>query len=300
MPGTVEWLYEQLKEQYADNADNVLSGLASERITSLRVNTLKTDTMTVRNELHDSGLESERVAFYEDALVLPARSEPALRKTSMYGNGEIYLQSLSAMIPPLLIGAQEGEDILDMCAAPGGKTGQIIQLTSGRAMLTACEPDRIRCERMKSNLCRLGCDRVNVMNTDARKLDDFLKFDRILLDAPCSGSGTLKLDKDGNMNSAFSEKLVVNSARLQNQLIKKACSLLKRGGTLVYSTCSVLRQENEDRVMALRNEKMTLQPITREMLPGVPVLENRLPGTLTVPPGPDYEGFFIAVLKKQG
>jgi 16S rRNA C967 or C1407 C5-methylase (RsmB/RsmF family) len=112
-----------------------------------------------------------------------------------------------------------------MCAAPGGKTSQIVQMTGGQAMVTACEPDRIRCDRLRSNMRRLGCERVNVMNIDARKLDDLLRFDRILLDAPCSGSGTIQLVKD---HAAFSEKLVMNSSRLQKQLLAKACHMLKK------------------------------------------------------------------------
>ena len=298
MEASIQWLQEKLREQYGGSAETLWEGLHAEHVTSLRVNTLRASFDETLAALHEAGLETGRVSFYPDAVYLPPASEPVLRKLPAYERGAIYLQSLAAMIPPILLDAQPGEDILDMCAAPGGKTSQIAQLTHGQAMLTACEPNRIRCDRLRANLKRLGCDRVNVLNCDARQLDDLLKFDRILLDAPCSGSGTLRLSQEGAAK-AFSEKLVVHSVKLQAQLLRKACSLLKRGGRLVYSTCSLLRQENDDQITALlKNGHMRLLPIEDEALPGVPRLVETLSGTWTVPAGSLYEGFYISVLEK--
>ena len=297
MNAAMTWLREQLDSQYGAQGAEVWAGLEAERVTSCRVNTLKTDRTAVAAAFQAAGLACETAPCYADALVLPHGSEPAIRKLEVYTEGRIYLQSLSAMLPPLLLGAQAGEDVLDMCAAPGGKTSEIVQLTRQRAMVTACEPDRVRCDRLRSNLKRLGCERVNVLNTDARKLDDLFRFDRILLDAPCSGSGTLRPGE----SAAFSEKLVVNSARLQRQLLEKACGLLKRGGTLVYSTCSVLRQENEETVRAvLRKPGLRLRPVPPDAFPGLRLLENTLPGTLTVCPDDRFEGFYISVIEKNG
>jgi len=295
---TVLWLTGQLRAQYPDSWEAALAGLSARRVTSLRVNTLNDDTLRVIDALGRAGLSPERASFYGDALVLPAGSEKALRALPEYENGAFYMQSLSAMLPPMVLDARPGEDILDMCAAPGGKTSQIAQLTDGRAMITAAEPDRIRAERLRANLRRLGVSRVTVIEKDARRLDDFLRFDRILLDAPCSGSGTLDLS-DPRGSRAFSEKLAVNSARLQKELIRKAAGLLKKGGTLVYSTCSLLKAENEDVVQsALKLPGLTLEPLDFSRFPGVPALKNSLPGTLTVCPTDRYEGFYLAVLKK--
>ncbi len=292
------WLREQLEQQYGELAEAIWNGLCTNRVTSLRINTLKTDKEYVKNELNESGLNALTVPFYSDALILPSGSESAVRKMSIYNNGEIYLQSLSAMIPPLMLDAKPGEDILDMCAAPGGKTSQIVQLTENKAMVTACEPDRIRCERLRSNLKRLGCERVNVLNTDARKLDDFLKFDRILLDAPCSGSGTLRLGTETDKNG-FSQKLMQNSAKLQTELLRKASKLLKRGGHLVYSTCSLLFPENDAQTAAiLKTGKLRLVPIEDGLIPGIPLLPGKIPGTVTVLPDSSYEGFYISVFEK--
>ena len=95
------------------------------------------------------------------------------------------------MIPPLVLAPRQGETVLDMAAAPGGKTTQMAALSGNAALITACEKNRIRAERMQFNLQRQGATRVSVMVEDARRLDDLFSFDRILLDAPCSGSGTI-------------------------------------------------------------------------------------------------------------
>ena len=113
-----------------------------------------------------------------------------------------------------------------MTAAPGGKTTQMYAMSNGEAMITACEINKIRAERLKYNLQKQGATRVNVLNQDARKLDDYFSFDKILLDAPCSGSGTKNVFK-----SNFTEE---------------AIKILKKDGEMIYSTCSILKDENED------------------------------------------------------
>ena len=293
-----EWLHAQLNQQYGELSETIWNGLQKNRVTSLRINTLKTDSNHVDSVLKDNNLDVQSVSFYSDARILPPESEASVKKLSIYNEGDIYFQSLSAMIPPLLLDPQPGEDILDICAAPGGKTSQIVQMTSNKAMVTACEPDRIRCDRLRSNLKRLGCERVSVLNMDARKLDDFLKFDRILLDAPCSGSGTLRLGEE-NDKSGFSQKLVINSAKLQADLLRKACKLLKKGGRLVYSTCSLLRQENDDQTKAiLRSGSLHLIPVNAGFISEISTLPAFVPGTLTVMPDSYYEGFYISVFEK--
>ena len=202
------------------------------------------------------------------------------------------------MLPPLFLGAKEGEDILDMAAAPGGKTSQLAQLTGGKAFITACEINHIRAERLKSNLRKLGCGRVNVIERDARKLDDFLRFDRILLDAPCSGSGTLDLTDEASCK-AFSEKLVHNSARLQRELLRKAAGLLKAGGTLLYSTCSLLPEENAQSAREMEKLGLIPDPITLDGVANLRLLDGGLPGSVTVCPNEWFEGFFMARYRKK-
>lgn len=112
------------------------------------------------------------------------------------------------------------------------------------AHITACEMNKIRAERLKYNLNKQGVTSVYVMQNDSRNIDDFFSFDRILLDAPCSGSGTLDI-KDERYLKYFTEKLIEKSSKTQLQLLKKAIKLLKSGKEMIYSTCSILSIENE-------------------------------------------------------
>ena len=137
------------------------------------------------------------------------------------------------------------------------------------------------------------------MVRDARKLEDFFRFDQILLDAPCSGSGTLLTDDPASCR-AFSEKLARNSAATQLQMLRKALSLLKPGGEMVYSTCSILALENEDVVRAaLRGSRAAIEPIDFPGMADLPLLPSALPGALCVCPAAEYEGFFMARIRKQ-
>ena len=128
-----------------------------------------------------------------------------------------------------------------MAAAPGGKTTQMSAISKNEAMITACEKNTIRAERLKYNLEKQGAKRVNVMKEDARKLDDYFSFDKILLDAPCSGSGTENI-----YSKNFTEELIKRSVKVQEELLTKALKILKSGKEMVYSTCSILKEENEN------------------------------------------------------
>ena len=131
------------------------------------------------------------------------------------------------MMPPLVLGAQAGEDILDMCAAPGGKTTQIAALTQGQAHLTACEMSIPRAEKLEANLGRQGAKNVPVMRIDARELDEFFRFDRILLDAPCTGTGTVISGNEKSLRG-LTEQLLVKCARSQRALLDRAMGASNR------------------------------------------------------------------------
>ena len=204
--GVPAYLAQLLVSQYGEEtAQRIAQGFEAQRAVALRVNRLKADAQTVRESLMEKGIETQTVSWSEDALIAPAVREDELEALAMYENGEIYLQSLSSMIPPVLLGAKPGENVLDMAAAPGGKTTQIAALTGNQAMITACEMNKIRADRLRYNVQRQGASRVTVMNIDSRNLDDLFSFDRILLDAPCSGSGTVQLN-DPRSKGQFNQK----------------------------------------------------------------------------------------------
>ena len=285
--GIPEALRAKLEFEYGEDADKILAAFTKERPVTFRVNRLKADEGRVLREF--AGMTLRRAAFYEDAFLLEGASERDVQKTSLYEEGGLYLQSLSSMLPPLFVEPKAGESILDMTAAPGGKTTQLSALSGGGALITACERDKFRFERLKYNVEKQGAGRVTLLNEDARNLSPYFRFDKVLLDAPCSGSGTLS-----PLNPVrWSEKLLAKCVLLQRALLKKAFELLKPGGTLVYSTCSVLREENEEAISSLKGARLV--PI--EAPKGVPLLPSA-EGTLCVRPDGLFEGFFVAKLLK--
>ena len=285
--GIPEALQEKLKAQYGEDSDKICAAFEKERPLTFRVNRLKADEKRVLQEF--AGMTLRRAAFYEDAFILEDASERDVQKTALYEEGGIYLQSLSSMLPPLFVEPGAGESILDMTAAPGGKTTQLSALSGGGALITACERDKFRFERLRYNVEKQGVSRVTLLNEDARTLSPYFRFDKVLLDAPCSGSGTLSPSNPVR----WSEKLLAKCMSLQRALLKKAFELLKPGGTLVYSTCSVLREENEEAISSLKGVRLV--PIAPPE--GVPLLPS-LEGMLCVKPDGLFEGFFVAKLQK--
>ena len=290
------FLTEKLTAQFGEEtARRIFAGFEAKRKTTLRVNRLKAEPAQIISALADAGISTQTVPWCEDALILENADEGAVTALPMFENGEIYMQSLSSMIPPLVLDAQPEENILDMAAAPGGKTTQIAALTGGRAMITACERNKMRAERLQYNAKKQGANRVTVMNMDARQLDDLFAFDRILLDAPCSGSGTVTEGSRGQ----FSKDYLDRTVKMQKTLLDKAIRLLKPGHELVYSTCSVLKEENEEVVAsALKKGGVSVVPIDGAAFEDVPKLPVTIEGTLCVCPNERYEGFFVAKLKK--
>ena len=295
-----EFFIAMLEKQYGEElVKEIIEGYLNKREVTFRVNTLKTTVEEVESKLQERKIEFEKVAWSKEAFIIKNVNEKELQELEIYKNGEIYLQSLSSMLPPIILQPKENTDILDMAAAPGGKTVQIAAITQNRANITACEMNKIRCERLKYNIERQGATSVYVMNKDSRQIDDFFSFDQILLDAPCSGSGTLNVE-DSKLQKVFTKELIDKSTKVQLALLKKAIKILKPGKEMVYSTCSILSCENEDIVeKALKEAKAKIVPIEFEGKEALPLLPTKIEGTLCVRPTKDYEGFFIAKILKE-
>lgn len=295
-----QFLIELLEKQYGKNLTRtIIQGYKKKRKVTLRVNTIKTSSEIVMNKLLEANINFEEVSWNKEALVITNADENDIRKLDIYENGEIYLQNLSSMLPPILLEPKQGENILDMAAAPGSKTTQIAALTNNASMITACEINGVRSERLKYNLEKQGVTCSYVMVTDSRRLDDFFSFDKILLDAPCSGSGTI-YEEDYNLDKTFTQKLITKSSETQLAMLKKAIKLLKPGGEMVYSTCSILDCENEMVVeKALKGTNAEIIPIDYEQVRDIPNLPVKIPGTMCVCPNELFEGFFIAKIRKK-
>lgn len=293
-----EFIKNRLLKDYEESVvENILTGYKN-KYTTLRVNTLKSNLEEVKEILFKNNIDYKSVSWYKDALIIENAKEKDIRALSIYEEGKIYLQNLSSMLPPLVVSPKEKEYILDMAAAPGGKTTELSALSNNNALITAIEKDKIRSDRLKYNLNKQGASRVTVLVEDASKLDDFFRFDKILLDAPCSGSGTIDLENISSYKN-FSEDLIKKSIERQKKLLLKASKIIKSGGEIIYSTCSILKDENENIVsLLLNNNDFEIVPLDENLFINIPKLPVTIKGTICVCPNELYEGFYLAKIKK--
>ena len=182
----VEKLYEMFTPL---TVDKILVGINEKRLTTLRVNTLKYNIQDLLKYFKERNIKFERVLWYKDALVIKNANEKEIQKLDIYQKGYIYIQSLSSMIPPLVLDPKPGESILDMTAAPGSKTTQMTCLMENKGYILANELDKIRYEKLKYNVANQGANIVEVINGRGEKIGENYKekFDKVLLDTPCSG-----------------------------------------------------------------------------------------------------------------
>lgn len=290
-----DFLYDLITKEYdSDIAESVFSSYNSPRFMTLRVNTLKCKFEDVIKVLEQNNYKYEIYPSIPNAIIILENQN--IEDLDIYKNGEIYLQSLSSMLPPLVLNPISSDHILDMAAAPGSKTSQIAALSNNEACITACEMHPMRAERLKYNLNKLEVKRVTVLVKDARNLDPFFRFNKIMLDAPCSGSGTIdsKLVSKQRMN----KDIIRKCQERQIALLKKGLSLLNKDGVLVYSTCSILKEENEDVLLKCLNNHYELLPLEINNLPNSDILPSKLPHVLTLAPNEYFEGFFVAKIKR--
>jgi NOL1/NOP2/sun family putative RNA methylase len=284
-----------------------------ERPTTFRVNTLKTTIDAALESLKRDRFTVKRVNWCREGFILTNRSQRELSKTELYKTGQIYLQSLASMVPVVVLAPRPGERVLDMTAAPGSKTSQIAALMQRQGSLFACELDTLRFERLSHNMNLLGVSSsedtfLALQRGDATKLfSDGLhsqRFDRILLDAPCSAEARI-IAKDKRTFSFWSLQNIRSRAAVQHALLRSAWGLLRSGGTLVYSTCTFAPEENEAVLSAFLEETRdaVVEPIAK--IPGL-TMHSGLPGweamrfapgvkaAVRILPNAEIEGFFVA------
>lgn len=293
-------LFDLISCDYSQNqVERIKEGLKQRIKTTFRVNTLKANTEIVERELTLNEIEYQQDNIIHFAYHIENKYFEKLKTLDIYKNGAIYVQNISSMLPSICLGGCKKQDVLDMCASPGGKTSLICALNENESHLMACEINKQRYERLKYNLDKLGCKNINFMQINTLQLDDFYRFDKILLDAPCSGSGTLNLNETKSYNK-FSLELVNRCENMQVKLLKKALSLLKKGESMIYSTCSILKIENENVVKQfVDGKKYQLQAIDFiQNNFSDNLLSSSLENTYTICPSDLMEGFFICKIKK--
>ena len=285
-------------------ADKILAGMAGKRNTTLRVNTLKYNIQDLMRYFREINIKFERVNFYNDALIIKNANEKEIQKLEIYEKGYIYLQSLSSMVPPIFLEAKENESILDMASAPGSKTTQISAMMKNTGHIVANELDKIRCERLKFNVENQGATNTEIINGYGEKLGDKYpeNFDRVLLDTPCSGEGRFIAEIPGTYRN-WSVRFVKELSKIQKKLIKSGYNALKSGGIMVYSTCTLNLEENENILKwALENLNLKMMDINLDIKGAIPGdsldTKLRIEKAIKILPTKETEGFFVAKLKK--
>ena len=292
-------LIEKIEKQYGKEIlEEILRGFTKKKKVSFRVNPLKASKEEIINELKNRNIVFEEVSWYEYAFSAKNITEKDIEELDIYKDGKIYLQNLSSMLPPILLNPEEKIDILDMTAAPGGKTTEIAALTNNNAYITACEMNKIRADRLRFNL-KMQDAKAVVIEKDARNLDDFLKFDKILLDAPCSGSGTIYV-AENSKEILYTENFANKLENTQTKLLEKAIKLLKKNEEMVYSTCSILERENENIVKKFL-DKGLVEVVNDydNKFENIKKLPCKINGAICVMPDENYEGFFMVKLRKK-
>jgi NOL1/NOP2/sun family putative RNA methylase len=299
-----------LADQYEPKQlDAVLAGFMCKRPVTLRVNRLKTDVRQVMESLRRANIKFDRVLWYEDALVLKGQREKDLENLTLYREGHIYLQSLSSMLPPLVLRPAPGGKVLDLTAAPGGKATQLAALMDNQGFVLANEINQVRAQRLKFNVERQGATCVTVRVGDGKWLESEYHgyFDAVLLDAPCSGVGLFALGQPQTYRG-WSRRRVNQLVKEQRKLLETAFWALRPGGALVYSTCTLTREENEANVewvlkrypktVCLEPVNFTLTGAENKQRFTFTTVPNSTGRTLTLLPGTLYEGFFVARFHK--
>jgi len=266
----------------------------------LRVNPIKTTRDAVLSGLKDRGLDAEATKLAPQGIRLPERL--SLARLPWLKTGEVEIQDEGSQLVAALLDAQPGERVVDFCAGAGGKTLAIASQMNNRGRIVACDVNEARVKRCAERLRNAG-----VHNTEVRVLssesDRWVKrhklgFDRVLIDAPCSGTGTWRRNPDARWRETGEDGLA-NLVALQARILSSAARLVKPGGRLVYATCSLLLEENEDQVTAFlaANPAFRLLPLGE----AAPELATKVDGdTLSLTPARHAtDGFFAAVLQRE-
>ncbi|OKY27560.1 16S rRNA (cytosine(967)-C(5))-methyltransferase RsmB [Thalassotalea sp. PP2-459] len=282
------WFIKKLQAGYPEQWQQILQANMEKPPMWLRINQQKQTVKKYLARLSDLDIAVQHVDKYSEAVCLSSPID--VNKLPGFFDGDVSIQDGAAQQAAILLSAQAQEHILDCCAAPGGKTCHILEISPTSIDVTALDIDQERLDRVTENLTRLSLN-AKTITGDASKSDwwDGKLFDRILLDVPCSGTGVIRRHPDIKWlrKAADIDKLTI----LQQQILKNVWSLLKPGGTLLYATCSILPEENREQIQTFidSNEDAQLQPIQQT---------TQDIGWQILPNEQAMDGFYYAKLKK--
>ncbi len=286
------WLIEKWSKEYSKQmAINVLKDSLKKPPVTLKVNNLKATAQTVIERLAQEGIECEDLSnrFPKLGGVLKLISSSA-DNTQAFADGLFHVQDISCMLACLALEVGENQKILDMCAAPGGKTFTLAELCNCKSEILSCDLHQKRVNLIKNGVSRLGLGNVKCMQNDAKEYNErFFGADRILCDVPCSGLGVIRRKPE------IKYKSLEDFARLpqiQYDILSSCSKYLKIGGILVYSTCTLSKAENEKVIETFLQNNDNFAPAPIEFFEGNPSKVTIFPTDF------GSDGFFIAKLTR--
>ncbi len=301
-----EFLMDRILELFPPHeAVEFLEAMEKERPVTLRTNTLKTKRRDLVQNLIKRGMSVEPLEKWNKVglQVFDTKVHPGA--TLEYLAGHYMVQAAASFLPVMALNPQEGEKILDMAAAPGGKTTYICQLMKNTGIVVANDPSEPRCKSLNANIQRLGITNCVVTNYDGVGYKRVMqRFDRILLDAPCTGTGVISRDKSIKTSKQYED--VQRVSLTQRKLILEAIDCLKPGGVLVYSTCSFLVEEDEA-VVDFALKRRFIEVVPTELPFGRPGLtkyrHHRFDPSIEntkryLPHVHNMDGFYVAKIQK--
>lgn len=294
-----EWLVQRFVDNYGmEVATEMLQENNVPPVQTVRVNTTKVNVEEAITSLEAEGLTAKKSDMMPECLHV-TNGQPA--RTKAFQEGLITIQDESSMIPANVLHPNPGMRVLDMCAAPGGKTTHLAEIMNNEGSILATDLHPHKLDLIDHNTDRLGINIVETAPIDGRKAPDFLQpesFDAILVDAPCSGLGVMRRKPD--IKYTKREEDLENLQKIQLALLDAATKVLKIEGKLVYSTCTVDKKENEGTVNAFLTAHPEMEAIQLESLP-TKLAKKQANGMLQVFPQ-DFgsDGFFVAAFRKKG
>lgn len=299
------WWLTRLQAEYPTDWEGIATALNARPPMTLRINTRRIAPADYRAQLDAAGLAYRDFDSEWDAAALVLTTPVPVAELPGFAAGLVSVQDLGAQAAALLLDAQPGMCVLDACAAPGGKTGHLLERAD--LDLVALDSDAGRLRRVQENLDRLGLSdfpgtKIRLLADDAGKPSawwDEQPFDRILLDAPCTASGVVRRHPDGKWLKRAED--VQHLAREQSRLLEALWPLLKSGGKMLYATCSLFKAENSDQIAAFLARHPDARIGAIEM-PGArerqPISQPTGQPNGQILPSPDTDGFFYARLLK--
>ncbi|MEA1890379.1 MAG: 16S rRNA (cytosine(967)-C(5))-methyltransferase RsmB [Pseudomonadota bacterium] len=287
-----QWLLQIIQNSWPESWRDITDENNKQAPMSLRINVQRTSRKDYLDQLESSGIPALGSDITPSGITLETPCQ--IEGLPGFDEGLVSVQDIAPQLAAGLLDLQDGQRVLDACAAPGGKTAHIVEASNGKVELTALELDPQRLLRIVQNLERLG-QKVDVIQGDAGKPDtwwDNQRYDRILLDAPCSGTGVIRRHPDIKLLRRATD--IDQLAQQQLQLIIALWPLLKKGGKLLYATCSILPQENENVISSF----LLQEDHANEQRIDVNYGHSRQHGIQILPGEHQMDGFFYACLQK--